>query len=75
MDLPWFLHLSLALGKTCRKGSEPQEMYDFEKQSTHIHTQTKDCAEPGGGQGGPMPAGKAFWREEALSWGLWLGRI
>lgn len=41
LDLPWFLHLSLALGKTCRKGSEPQEMHDFEKQ-THTHTRANE---------------------------------
>lgn len=40
LDLPWFLHLSLALGKTCRKGSEPQEMHDFEKQ-THTYTRKR----------------------------------
>lgn len=74
VDLPWFLHLMLALGRTCRKEcglwllSDAQGTYDLIVANTHTHT--KGCAEAGRGLGRQMPAGKAFWWREPLSWDL-----
>ena len=60
-----------------RLHSDPQELMTFLR-NKHIPTHgtpTKDCTEARGGWGELVPAGKASWKREALSWTLCLGRI